>query len=405
MTALINALLDSLRRQAAERDFAVQLAFWDGTRARLSGPTQRDSPVTLHLKRPAAVLALLRADLARLGRAYVEDAIDVEGPAAAVVRVATELAAPAEATRRRRLSWAPWRHSRRRDARAIAHHYDVSNAFYSLWLDPRLVYSCAYFRSDADTLEQAQEHKLDLICRKLQLQPGEHLLDIGCGWGALVLWAARHYGVSAVGVTLSENQAALARERVKAAGLEGRVEIRLQDYREIPEADGYDKIASVGMFEHVGHKNLPIYFGAVRRLLREGGLFLNHGITELSDPDSGVRSGAGDFIERYVFPEGELPTLAHAIEQMARQKLEVYDVEGLRPHYARTLTHWVERLEAQREAALALVPEATWRIWRVYLAGSALAFERGWISIHQVLATKCEAGPSTQPGTRDYLLS
>jgi cyclopropane-fatty-acyl-phospholipid synthase len=268
-----------------------------------------------------------------------------------------------------------------------------------------MVYSCALFRNGDDSLEQAQEHKLDLICRKLQLRPGERFLDIGCGWGALLFWAQRHYGVKATGVTLSVQQFEHVREQIDRRGLAGQVEVHLRDYRQLAGHGVFDKIASVGMFEHVGLKNLPVYFGTIHRLLKDDGLVLNHGITNGMYGQDGTRLAAGDFIERYVFPGGELPEVARAMAEMAGQKLEVFDVEGLRPHYAQTLMHWVRRLESQREQALRLVDDKTFRIWRIYMAGSAHAFEQGWISVYQLLAAKhARPGLSVQGWNRDHML-
>ena len=352
-------------------------------------------------------MALLRPNLGTLGQAYIEGDIDVDGPAEEAVRLGVELAAGAGHRQRwhELLAWRPGRHSPAHDARAIAHHYDVSNEFYKLWLDQSMVYSCAYFRNEDETLTQAQQNKLDLICRKLQLRPGEQFLDIGCGWGGLIFRAQRMYGVNAVGVTLSRRQFEHVRQLIKDRGLEGKVEVRLQDYRHIPEEAAFDKIASVGMFEHVGLKNMPIYFGTIRRLLKPGGLVLNHGITTRPSADAAVRTGASDFIERHVFPEGELPEMAHVVTEMEAQQLEVFDVEGLRPHYVQTLMHWVTRLEARHEEALRHVDERVYRTWRIYMAGSAMAFERGWISVYQLLATKTEqAGNSIQSWTREHLI-
>jgi cyclopropane-fatty-acyl-phospholipid synthase len=280
----------------------------------------------------------------------------------------------------------------------------VSNDFYGLWLDRRMVYSCAYFRNGDETLETAQEQKLDYICGKLRLAPGERFLDIGCGWGALAMWAAEHYGVTVTGITLSKNQHALANERIQAAGLGGRCKVLLQDYRDLPGEGVFDKIASVGMFEHVGLKNLPLYFGTIRRLLADGGIALNHGITAVDPESREVGMGTGEFIEQYVFPHGELPHLSLALKELSAAGLEVMDVETLRLHYARTLAHWSRRLEQNLEAARAHTGDKRLRIWRLYLAGCAHAFERNWCTIHQVLAVK-SADPARNPLplTRDYM--
>lgn len=266
---------------------------------------------------------------------------------------------------------------------SIAHHYDVSNDFYRLWLDPEMVYSCAYFRDAGQTLAEAQRDKLDYICRKLRLAPGQTLLDIGCGWGALPIWAARHYDVQAHGITLSEQQYAIAVERVRTEGLEEQVKIELLDYRDLPGDVHYDRVVSVGMFEHVGVANFSTYFSAVKRALKPGGLFLNHGITN----DTGWRNTPlTSFINHYVFPDGELARISDVIDAMEQAGFEIIDTEGLRRHYAMTLRYWIKALEAHREQALTMVDEATWRIWRLYMAGSAYYFNEGSINVYQVLA-------------------
>jgi cyclopropane-fatty-acyl-phospholipid synthase len=290
------------------------------------------------------------------------------------------------------------RHSRATDRAAISFHYDVSNTFYGLWLDDERVYSCAYFENDDDTLEQAQRNKLDHICRKLRLRPGERFLDIGCGWGSLVCWAAKRYGVQAHGITLSDRQLEYARSRIRAAGLERQVTVELRDYRDLPANAAYDKVASVGMFEHVGLANLPTYHATVERVLRPGGLFLNHGITH--DEDGWTKTVASEFINRYVFPDGELDRVSHIQLGMERAGFEIHDVEGLRPHYALTLRHWVQRLEANREAALREVSEPTYRVWRVYMAACALEFEEGGTGIYQILASKRDHGKWPLPLSR-----
>lgn len=293
------------------------------------------------------------------------------------------------------------RHSRGVDRKSIGFHYDVSNDFYRLWLDKNMVYSCAYFPAPDATLDEAQEAKLDLICRKLCLKPGDRFLDIGCGWGALVMWAAAHYGVEAHGVTLSRNQYDYAIERIREAGLADRVTVELKDYRDIAGQEVFDRIASVGMFEHVGIKNLPAYFAAVHRLLKPDGLFLNHGITQ--DQEAGTRSVGQDFIRRYVFPNSELDLLANTLRTMEQGMFEIHDVESLRAHYALTLRHWVARLEAHAAEAHNLVPAAVYRVWRMYMAGCALGFETAELGVYQVLAAKRRPKLLSVPLTRSFM--
>ncbi|CAM5188957.1 MULTISPECIES: SAM-dependent methyltransferase [Alcaligenaceae] len=399
-----SSIVEALRPLVVDCGSTLNLQFWDGRSETLGSGT---AAVTLHFPTPSAALRLIPPDLGALAQAYIQGDIDVEGPAQDVVRTAIKLASASSTKQRvisRIIGWRVRRHTPDSDKRAIAHHYDVSNEFYRLWLDKQMVYSCAYFPTGSETLEQAEEAKLDLICRKLQLKPGDRFLDIGCGWGALLLWAQRHYGVKATGVTLSERQFEYVRERVRELGLEDSIDVRLQDYRHIPGEGIFDKIASVGMFEHVGVQNLPVYFGTIQRLLADDGLVLNHGIATRAGDES-VRDSASEFIDHFVFPDGELPTIAQAVEAMESQQLEVFDVEGLRPHYARTLAHWVERLEANRDEAIRLVGEQTYRVWRIYMAGSAQAFELGWISVHQLLAAKRTVrGFSPQRWGRSHML-
>lgn len=269
---------------------------------------------------------------------------------------------------------------------AISFHYDVSNDFYALWLDEEMVYSCAYYEAADQSLEQAQRNKLDHICRKLRLQPGERLLDIGCGWGALICWAAEHYGVNAHGITLSQNQYNHARQTIKRRGLEQKVTVELLDYRDLRGEAVYDKLVSVGMFEHVGLKNLPAYFSIAHRVLKPGGLFLNHGIT--SDEGGWKKSISTEFINRYVFPDGQLENISTVQQIMEDAHFEIHDVEGLRQHYALTLREWVSRLELHREEALKYVPETTYRIWRFYMVACAEQFEQGSTGIYQILASR-----------------
>jgi cyclopropane-fatty-acyl-phospholipid synthase len=388
-------LVDRVRRSAP---IPLRFELWNGRAFDLAS----DPTVKVKLPRPSALRFLVSPDLLKLGEAYVEGHIGVDGPIMEVFRVAESFAKSAAAKGRSGLRYFT-RHTRERDRKAIEYHYDVSNDFYSLFLDRNMVYSCAYFRGEGDTLDQAQEQKLDHILNKLMLQPGERFLDIGCGWGALVIRAAKKYGARAVGVTLSRNQHEYATRRIREEGLEGRCEVRLQDYRDIPHEGGYDKIASVGMFEHVGLRNLQTYFGAIRALLKDGGLVMNHGITS-ADPESrAVGLGAGEFIHRYVFPHGELPHVSVVLREMTRAGLEAADVESLRRHYARTCLQWAKRLEANRDQGIASAGDRRYRIWQVYLAGCAYGFARGWMNIYQVLARKERDALNTLPMTREYM--
>lgn len=312
------------------------------------------------------------------------------------------------------------RHTLARDASQISFHYDVSDDFYALWLDPRRVYSCAYFRTPDLSLAQAQEAKLDHICRKLLLKPGQRFLDVGAGWGGLLLWAAEHYGVDATGITLSRNQHAHVNRLIEQKGLTGRVRMELLDYRLLDEAQPFDRIASVGMYEHVGRIYLSAYFSKMARLLKPGGLIMNHGITSAGLDNAEVGAGMSDFIEKYIFPGGELTHVSHALNRLAQGGLEMVDTENLRPHYARTLWAWSDALEAQLGQALQVLSQAsspqrgseTMRAYRLYLAGCAMAFEQGWLSLHQVLATRCDGNPANgsmrgaqgdYPFNRDYI--
>lgn len=293
-----------------------------------------------------------------------------------------------------------YRHNtfRQNDVESIAFHYDVSNDFYKLWLDECMVYSCAYFEDKAQGLDLAQRNKLDHICRKLRLQAGDEFLDIGCGWGALVCWAAKYYGVKAHGITLSRNQYEYALAEVKRQGLEGKVTVELRNYRDLARVGTYDKVSSIGMFEHVGLKNLAGYFSIVHQVLKPDGLFLNHGIT--SDEPEWADSVSTKFINRHVFPDGELDTISNIQRRMEDAGFEIFDVEGLRPHYAYTLRHWVNRLEENQQEAARLVGERTYRIWRLYMTGCAIQFEQGATGIYQILAERKHLGMPNLPLTR-----
>ncbi len=402
---------------------SVALHLWNDTVLRL-GPAAPE--FTMVVRDPTVLRELvLQRNPLLLVEAHFRGLLDFEGDLYAALRLKTHFQALSLSTRerlalwrdalrlpkRRRLVISPTaagaagdagpfrhRHSRDTDRAAIAFHYDVSNEFYRLWLDEKMVYSCAYFESVDDSIDQAQRNKLDHICRKLRLQPGQRLLDIGCGWGALAMWAAQHYGVHAHGITLSRQQLELAQARVASAGLQDRVTLELLDYRDLKGEGVYDRVSSVGMFEHVGLANLPAYNATVYRVLRDDGLFLNHGITH---DEEGWQPGlVSDFINRYVFPDGELDTVSNVQRGMERAGFEILDVEALRPHYAMTLRRWVQRLEARRDEALQHVNEATYRVWRLYMAACALEFEAGGTGIYQVLTGKRREGSPSVPLTR-----
>ena len=299
-------------------------------------------------------------------------------------------------------------HEPARDRAAIRYHYDVGNDFYQLWLDERMVYSCGYFERPAYSLNQAQEAKLDLVCRKLRLRPGDRFLDVGCGWGALVMHAAKHYGVQAVGITLSRQQVELARERISAGGLDRQCHVEIRDYRAAPQLGPFDKVASVGMVEHVGVEKLPGYFAAVHDALAPGGLFLNHGIVSVDAArDHSLRERLegrlwrrGSFIEQYVFPDGKLGPFYAIIQCAEREGFETRDVESLREHYVLTLGEWVRRLEAREAEAIDLVGEQTYRVWRLYMTASAEEFKAGRLNVLQTLLSKPRDGVSMLPMTR-----
>ncbi|WOC80081.1 C17 cyclopropane fatty acid synthase CfaB [Stutzerimonas frequens] len=360
----------------------LKLQLWDGKEMDI-GPAPS---VTLVIKDPNLVTQLARPSLDVLGAAYVEGHIDLLGPVEEVIYIgdviSRALSVDDFATPTREA------HDKATDAEAISYHYDLSNDFYRLWLDHDMVYSCAYFESGEEDIDQAQQAKLRLICRKLRLKPGDRLLDVGCGWGGLARFAAREFGAEVFGITLSREQLALARERVAADGLQDRVQLELMDYRDLPQDGRFDKVVSVGMFEHVGHANLPLYCQRLFGAVRPGGLVLNHGITSRHLDGRPVAHGAGEFIDRYVFPHGELPHLVGISSCISEAGLEIVDVESLRLHYARTLQLWSERLEARLAEAQAVVPERALRIWRLYLAGCSYGFRRDWIDLHQILATK-----------------
>jgi cyclopropane-fatty-acyl-phospholipid synthase len=392
-------------RSLPDRPFAV--SFWDGTEVPATSNGEGPAPRLL-VRSPAAAGHALRAPgQLGIGRAYVSGAIDVDD-LDAVMRVLGRWRAPAlDRAAKARLALAAVAaagvqrppsppaaelrpdgrpHTPERDARAIRHHYDVSNSFFALFLDRSLTYSCAIFSRGAETLEEAQEAKLELVCAKLGLSEGDTVLDVGCGWGSFALQAARGYGARVVGITLSPSQAELARRRVAEAGLADRVEIRLADYREL-RGERFDAIASIGMVEHVGDNQIDVYAQQLADLLEPGGRLLNHGIARLrhSDPD------AGPFSERYVFPDAEPLHLSRILLALERAGFVTRHVEGFAPDYAETLRHWAQRLDDHRAEAERIVGEERVRVWRLYLRAARNGFLSGFTGVYQVLAGKPEA--------------
>ncbi len=360
--------------------------------------------ITLSFKDWSSLATMATGQIGRLAEDFVESRVQLQGCMRDLMEVAARLL-PGHPGQEASSGW--WgnvlrrarsvaAHSPAKDAEQIQFHYDVSDDFYALWLDDKRVYSCAYYSDAAMTLSQAQEAKLDHICRKLMLQPGERFLDIGAGWGGLLLWAAEHYGVDATGITLSRNQHAHVNREIERRGLAGRVRMQLRDYRDLDRTQPFDKIASVGMFEHVGKVNMPTYFRQIHALLKPGGLVLNHGITGSSPEHQKLGAGMGDFIEKYIFPGGELLHVSQVLHEMADAGLEMLDTENLRPHYARTLWAWSDALESQLDEAARVLAatsrpgdaERILRAYRLYLAGSAMSFEHNWISLHQLLASR-----------------
>ena len=408
------AVLEELVGDYRPRDFAVEL--WEGTRWE-PDPGQF-CRFTWRIHHPGALRAALRSDRqVALGEAYIYGAFDIEGDILAIfplgeylekksfstsakVRLATLLlglpAAEHVDGAGKKVSGRV--HSKIRDRQAVSFHYDVSNDFYQLWLDSRMVYSCAYFNSGEDSIDAAQAQKLDYICRKLRLRPGERLLDIGCGWGGLLMHAARNYGVHATGITLSQEQIMLAQERIREAGLTAQCAVQLLDYRDAERLGQFDKVVSVGMVEHVGENKLPEYFRAAFNLLKTGGAFLNHGIGR-----AGYREKPSQptFTDVHVFPDAELLPISTMLQQAEKAGFEVRDVENLREHYFLTLRHWLRRLEARQFEARRLIAELKYRIWRLYLAGSAYYFQSGKLDLYQSLLIKTNAGRSSLPLTRD----
>ena len=399
VNAAIQSVLDKL-------PMPTRLIMPDGTKL-----GDGDPELIVQAKTHTALTRLASGQIGLLGEDYVNGDFDFQGSMRNLMRAAVSILPTTPINQSRSGAFinflqrlrSAWRHTLERDAKQIQFHYDLSDEFYALWLDPRRVYSCAYYVQPDSTLEQAQEAKLDLICKKLKLQAGERFLDIGAGWGGLLLWAAEHYGVQATGITLSRNQHAYVNQLIQEKGLEGRVTMSLMDYRQLEPEQPFDKMASVGMFEHVGRAQLTQYFVRINELLRPGGLVLNHGITSGGVDHTQLGAGMGEFIDKFIFTGGELTHISHVTRHLAEGGLEAVDIENLRPHYARTLWAWSDRLERHLDEANRILDTAdgqrSLRAYRVYLAGCAMGFEQGWVSLHQVLAQPMH-GP--RPDELDY---
>jgi len=402
---MIEQRLAEFARMVRQRvNLPARIRLWSGETFDLGN--QPEPTILITVSGPMALPHLINPSLDSLGSAYVKGHIDVQGPLHGIIAMSYALSNFAQSLGQKesllaRAAQSLIHHNRDSDRHAIQYHYDVSNDFYRLWLDPNMLYSCAYFEQGDEDLARAQIKKLDHILKKIQLRPNHRLLDIGCGWGALAIRAAQQYGAQVTGVTLSRKQYDYAREQVRALGLESLVRIELRDYRDV--SGQFDRITSVGMFEHVGRAHLTEYFSKIHSLLMDDGLCLNHGIT-LSDPElDETPLGGGRFIDTYVFPDGELPHIGAVLTEMQRGGLETLDVENLRRHYARTLQLWSQNYEQHGAEIRRTVEEQQYRIWRVYLAGCSYAFEQDDVAIFQVLCHKAGRSSKALNWSRAYM--
>jgi len=409
------SILQFLLKDYHPRDFAVRL--WDGsTWDPEVGQPRRYTMVIRHAGALRNMFSL--AGERALGQAYIYDDFDIEGDLENALPMAEHLfrlrlsiadrirlaslllRLPSVKTPRLGRQAARLKgkaHSIERDREAVTYHYNTSNDFFAFYLDKRMVYSCAYFGAPDEDLDSAQERKLDYICRKLRLKQGERLLDIGCGWGGLIIHAAEKYGASALGITLSEPQAELANARIRQKGLADRCKAEVRDYRKVDSSESFDKLASIGMVEHVGERMLPDYFKQAWRLLRPGGVFLNHGIAYRRERSS---DASRSFSQAYVFPDGDPVPIDVSTRIAEDVGFEIRDVESLREHYLLTLRHWVRRLESHYGEAVRATNEATYRVWRLFMSASARAFEIGMYNVYQSLLVKPDRGRSGLPLTR-----
>lgn len=422
----ISAIARITEALAPHLDLNLSLELWDGTRLPLGDAVDRDLAITI--RNPGTIASLVKhPTLDRLILHYIHGDIDLKGGNLFDLGDQLALKKTGKAIKkagrglilRNCLPFLFIKATKPGGSRGfgkditgdkrqqadnkdfIQFHYDLSNAFYQLFLDPEMLYSCAYFEDWDNSLEQAQINKLDMICRKLRLKPGERFLDIGCGWGALVCHAVQNYGVTAHGVTLSEEQLAHARAKIDRLGLSDRITLELKDYAHLEGQ--FDKIASIGMYEHIGAENIPLYMSTVKRLLADDGLFLNHAITrrgKLGRKKKFSRRAEQKALLKYIFPGGELDDIGHTLLKFEHHGFEVHDVEGWREHYALTTRYWYLRLEENRDAAIAQVGEEAYRIWAAYLMGVSLAFTRGTARIYQTLISKGAKGPAPVPPSR-----
>jgi cyclopropane-fatty-acyl-phospholipid synthase len=385
---------DDIRKN---KNLPLRVELWNGRQINFG---HGDPQVIIRIPHITALSTLFFPSIANIGKAYVEEQIELEGELHNIITIGNALLTDEPKSTNKFLTAIKHiQNNKEKNREAIQYHYDVSNDFYQLWLDKNMVYSCAYFENGDEDLESAQIKKIDHILNKIQLRSDQSLLDIGCGWGALVLRAAQTYGAKCVGITLSKNQEELARKRVFEAGLNDKIEIRLQDYRDV---DGsFDRITSVGMFEHVGIANLPTYFSKIHSLLADNGIAMNHGITTTDIYNR--ETPYGEFIEKYVFPQGQLPHISTVLKSMQEGGLEALDIENLRRHYAETCLIWTNNFEAHTDEIKKIAGERRYRIWRIYLAGCAYAFKYDWISLYQVVCVKSGQNSELLPWSRRYM--